>query len=70
MLTDQKTDIKGFADFMQKLSTVKEYVPNLKEKVEYIKNLYEVGVNGFKPVLCLSAAEGAMWLNRKLNHLT
>jgi len=47
MLTDQKTDIKGFADFMQKLSTVKEHVPNLKEKVEYIKNLYEVGVNGF-----------------------
>ena len=70
MLTDQKTDIKGFADFMQKLSTVKEHVPNLEEKVEYIKNLYEVGANGFKPVLCLSASVGAMWLHRKLNHLT
>ena len=42
LLKDQKTDIKGFADFMQRLSTVKEHVPSLKEKVEYIKNLYEV----------------------------
>ena len=44
MLTEQKTDIKGFADFMQKLSAVKEHVPSLKEKVEYIKNLYEVRI--------------------------
>lgn len=42
LLKDQKTDIKGFADFMQRLLTVKEHVPSLKEKVEYIKNLYEV----------------------------
>jgi len=42
LLKDQRTDIKGFADFMQRLSTVKEHVPSLKEKVEYIKNLYEV----------------------------
>lgn len=42
LLKDQKTDIKGFADFMQSLLTVKEHVPSLKEKVEYIKNLYEV----------------------------
>ncbi|XP_073235787.1 dynein heavy chain domain-containing protein 1-like [Porites lutea] len=42
LLADPKTDIKGFADFMQKLSIVKEHVPRLKEKVEYIKNLYEV----------------------------
>ena len=42
LLKDQKTDINGFADFMQRLSTVKEHVPSLKEKVEYIKNLYEV----------------------------
>lgn len=42
LLKDQKTDIKGFADFMQRLSRVKEHVPSLKEKVEYIKNLYEV----------------------------
>ena len=42
LLKDQKTDIKGFADSMQRLATVKEHVPSLKEKVEYIKNLYEV----------------------------
>lgn len=29
---------------MQKLSIVKEHVPRLKEKVEYIKNLYEVSI--------------------------
>ena len=44
LLADPKTDIKGFADFMQKLSIVKEHVPRLKEKVEYIKNLYEVSI--------------------------
>ena len=51
-MTNQSTDIGGFADFMQKLSTVKEHVPSLKEKVEYIKNLYEVSIDMNVPLEC------------------
>ena len=52
LLKDQKTDIKGFADSMQRLATVKEHVPSLKEKVEYIKNLYEVRCTALVAVSC------------------
>ncbi|XP_048580282.1 dynein heavy chain domain-containing protein 1 isoform X3 [Nematostella vectensis] len=41
-IREQKLDIRGFACFIQKLEKVKARMPALKEKVEYIKNLFEV----------------------------
>lgn len=41
-MIDKSIDIKGFVDFMESFVNVREYVFILKEKVEYIKNFYEV----------------------------
>ena len=47
-MKEQKTDVHGFAAFTEQQKKIKEHVPNLKMKVEYIKNLFEVQMLKFK----------------------